>query len=222
MPIPSKPTAAVQGMQWTLGSVKSVLQNFLSWMVECLSYKAGLTQTVRRRIALAGGTGPIKITGTVPYYAKTNAPVAPTDYEYFAPPLAAAAGAAMPLGCRGATQLPSNLAGTTVVLDLAWGPGTVAAGNIYRQVAVSRWRAGTTLASVGALGPGTLAIAATGSPVAESISITIGAGATEVLPGDYLVVTAFRDASNVADTFASSVTLVALDLSYDETVSLVN
>lgn len=199
---------------------KRPVQNVLQQLAFAINGRAAVNQIVTRRIALAGGTGPIQITGTVPYYVKTNAPAAPTDYEYFAPPLEAAASAAMPIGGRGATQLPSNLTGTTVVLDLAWGPGTVAAGNIYRQVAVVRWRVGEVVTSVGGLGPGTLAIAATGSPVAESLSINIGAGATEVLPGDYLVVTAFRDASNGSDTFASSVTLVTLNLTYQETVTL--
>lgn len=45
MPLPSKPTAAIQGMQWILQSVKTVLQDICSWVVECVGTKAGLTQT---------------------------------------------------------------------------------------------------------------------------------------------------------------------------------
>lgn len=201
----------------TLIFKKRPVQNVLQQLAFAINARASVNQVMTRRVALAGGTGPISVSGVLPYYPNTNAPVLPADYDYFAPPLVAADGAKMPVGARGATRLPSNLTGTEVTLSVGWAPAIAAGGDIYRYVAITRYRVGVAPSLVGDIGPGTLAMPVSGEPQPEGITLQVG---PDVQADDYLVVTAYRDASNVDDTFPSGVSIVALDLTYQETVTL--
>lgn len=196
---------------------KQGVQNVLQALAFAINGRAAVNQVVERRIALAGGTGPNDVIGTVAYYPSTNAPAVPADYDYFAPPLVAANGGKVSVGAAGATRLPTTLTGSSVTLSMGWSPAVAGGGNIWRGVSVVRHRVGAVPAVVGTLGPGTRAMPLSGGVLPESIVLSVG---SDVFADDYLYAVAYRDSSNAGDTFPSGVTIVALDLIYKESVTL--